>query len=160
MATLAKTEADRRNEIENTERTTTETAWITEHAPELLDRHREGFLPEAELLDRVRDVIFGAIVAPRYSRIVDHEILFTENCDPDAEYSADDAGELTAAEYAALQVIREQAGGGATVQACEHEGHCGCQHCGSVDNTQVVRRSARVSVKWGGRILSREYGLG
>jgi hypothetical protein len=160
----AKAEAERRNVARAAEaelRESRRTSWIEIHAPEFVPRWSEGLLPEKELLARVRDVVFAGLADwPRYVRIVDSDLWHDEHCMQAVPiYSTEDADELTADEYTALDTFRVQAPPGATVEAREHVGYCAGCNGDKRNDHDVVRRSVRVTVDWHGTSVSREYGL-
>jgi len=120
-------------------------------------RHKEGLLPQRELVDLIRERVFARLDAfDRYAKINADDIDHSDDCDHELspKYMVDAATELDADDYARLSRIRKAAPDGAEVEARKHVGVCTC--CTS---DRVYKRSALVSVEWHGRKLSREYAI-
>lgn len=139
--------------------------WISEHAPALMPRFDDGVLPEKELRDAVRDVVFSSLDGfGRYRRITVNDVAAA--CDADTpppcdnheiSFDVDVANELSAAEYDRLKAI-EKAMEHPSVTAVEAREHRAEYEYGD-GVALVVRRSARVSLDFLGFHLSREYAL-
>ena len=118
-------------------------------------RRGEGLLPDAEVLDMVRESLFGAIDVLRYGRLDEADVEHTDECaGPDVEFSAPNASSLDDRQYATLGRIRAAAPEGATVTPRVHRGHC--DEC---YGTTESKTSALVRLDWHGFRLSREYAL-
>lgn len=166
-------ENEAREKQEAVERKAAVQKWIDDHGSESMrDRAREGLLPEKELLDAVREQLFAPLDGfARYVRLTDADARHDRDCyAPDAtiKYRTEDADELTSNEYEVLKAIRaasvevdEVSGAEASsewaseVQPREHRIMCDRSDCPG----QTFRRSARVSIKWNGHTLTREYAL-
>lgn len=154
----ATAEAHRRNDAERDERRGVDAAWIAEHAPDLVARHADGWLPEAELLARLRDHVLRDLAEePRYQRLEKGDLVHADECyQADASYHVGDAEELTEEQYQRFQRLIRLSPEGATVEPREHAGWCsGC----AARNVAQLRHSALVTVTVLGRTLSREYAL-
>jgi hypothetical protein len=128
---------------------------------EQIERHNEGFLPEAEFLDLVRDKIFEVFTLDssirRYVRLTQGDVEHTGECyEGRAAFDSNEATQLSSATFAKLKHIRALARPieNVTVKAVLHTAECdGCSA------KTVERLSAKVTIVWNGRKLSREYAL-
>lgn len=157
--------------------------WVAEHCDaETQARHAEGFLPEAEILDRVRKHVFAPFDKfERYARLTsadarhDRDSEGCNHCEARVGFSTHEADELTAAEYARLTEIRKVLAANFSEARCvvanpaelrvpllsrkveprEHRAECKGSSCPG----PTMRRSARVEIEWNGHSLVREYAL-
>jgi len=153
-------EAARRNAELEKQRTSGLAAFV-ESQLDALSRKRfaEKLLPEQEALTRVRDHLFAALEKhPRYERLDGKDVEHEDTCiHPVYKFAADDAEELSAEQYAALERIRADAPKGAKVTPRVHR--VWCEGDGCEDSDTVEAASALVSLDWHGWRLSREYAL-
>lgn len=119
-------------------------------------RLEAGALPDEERDALVRDMVFAGLDGlDRYARLVRGDAPHAEDCDAegaDVEFDVHDQEELAAAQWDALQALRERAPEGAAITVRRHEAACAGDDC-----PIGVRWSLRVAVEWHGRTLSREY---
>jgi hypothetical protein len=127
---------------------------------EQIERHNEGFLPEVEFLDLVRDKLFECFSVDssirRFVRLTQGDVEHThECCEAKATFDSDEATELESAAFAKLKHIRAVAQPieNVTVKAVQHTAMC--DECGEM----TERHSALVTVTWNHRKFSREYAL-
>jgi hypothetical protein len=159
---LMRAERDRRNEEISSTRAAVTAAWIREYGtPSQKARHDEGVLPEAELLDAVRDWAFAPFTdwLNSYDRITASDIEHHDECEgDDCEFSVGVLDEMTEAEYGQLLLVRQAAATAPLPLVIEARYHKGwCDGCPGED--MVERSSVRITATWGGRKISREYAL-
>lgn len=142
--------------------------WLNDHGTESQKaRFAEGFLPDEELWNAIRDWAFLPLQdLPRYERLKIQDVHHTDDCDMydrescSADYDVNDATALTADEYERLKTVRQLA------RACPIDTevvarlHTATPACARESATYVVRRlGVLVSGSFAGRPLSREYAL-
>jgi hypothetical protein len=151
---------EQRERAERREREAAELrAWIAEHAPDMLERFDDGFLPAGatELHDRMADVVFAALDAEGvpYTPIEDDDIEHSEDCCyQESEYRSEEASGLSRLEYEMLKTLRRAAPVGATVQPRLHTARCG-----SCAESVVYRTGAVATMTVAGVKLRREFAL-
>lgn len=126
--------------------------WIVEYGDDNQKaRHKEGLLPEEEVLVAVTEHVFDDLEAnERYSSIKIEEVCRCE-CADDVKF-VKGPGPLSAKEYEHLTELRSEMPKGTAVEIVRHEGKCP-----SCDCEAVVRCSADLTLAWHGFTLKRRY---
>ena len=120
-------------------------------------------LPENELLDILRDIVFDGFDHPRYKRIEDREVQHVRHSCTAApvSYGTKEVGvKLPAAEFAVLNRIRASAHAATGRDLTELDFTVSPRQQTAWDcTTGISRYSAMVVFKWAGLSVGREYGL-
>jgi hypothetical protein len=141
------------------------------------ERHASGVLPEDELLHLARAELFRPFADLRRwsssgrsgvnltASAVKHTKRCTAKDGTGVKFETCQAGELTHDEWRSLKTIQElavavdahpwmrRAGAKVTIESQTH--WATCARC----EAEACRSSAKVSIQWAGRILTREYAL-
>lgn len=133
------------------------------------ERYHAQLLPEDELTQLARDELFKVFGdAPRWRALKKSEVQHYHCLGADGrhvEFETADVGELAHDEWENLKLITELAGmaqghewlsrsdGKVTVQSQSHWATC------TTCEAEICRSSAKVSIAWAGRILTREYAI-
>lgn len=128
-------------------------AWIANHAwdPTVLERWEAGVLPEDELKDALREVVFAPLeIFPRFKKLRASDF---ENADvySEVDYDVETLEAMDADEWTTYKAIEKAAPEGSTLKARKHVAVCGEE---SLDRVSVL-----VTVERFGFTLSREYAL-
>ena len=152
----AEIEVKKRNEAlarANAEEAAQLRAWIKEHAPELLERHDAGFLPQNDLLDAARNLLFAPLDSfARYERLTGDDLPYFDCSNHTPEFEVRTIEVLSADAFDKLKSIRA-AVPSAQIEVRAHE--VTCVDCDAL----TERTSALVSIDWRDYTLSREYAL-
>ena len=165
----ARAEAIRRNDDQRAKaqarQRAQEQALIAKHgSSSQQERWGEGVLPDEEIRQIARDVIFAAITVPIRQRIMFDEIPHTPDCLADVTMSDGDvtsvdtekATEFSSAEWEALKALRlclDSSEWHFDIDVRRRAVQC------DVCSESVARLEARVSTTWADRVLAREYDL-
>jgi len=101
-------------------------AWVPEHGtPSQQERLAAGMLPDAEVVDAMRDQAFAAVTLPLYELLTKEDIEHTEDCygERGLEYESVELHVATAVQFELLKLVRG-AMPGATVSLRRHTGKC------------------------------------
>ena len=145
--------ASRESKARDAQRTKALRDWVDQHGDDdQKARMAEGFLPEAEILEAVTEVIID-LPLPRYELLRRGDACDCA-CAGHVKFEERGPQYMDSAQYGRLTAARDSAPEGATVAAIEHRAACPSCKC-----VPIARVSARVTVPWNGWLLVRDYSI-
>ena len=132
------------------------TKWIEDNCDEgMVERRREGFLKDDEIIEEVMDQIFN-IPEEEYTTIKAYQACDCDKgCTGSVQMSVHHADHLDSSQFAVLAQVREAAPEGAEVILQMRK--AACPECACVP---LVRMTALVRLPWNGWMLQKAYALG
>lgn len=132
------------------------TKWIEDTCdPDMVERRREGFLKDEEIIEEAMDQIFN-IPEEEYTTIKAYQACDCDKgCTGSVQMFVLPVDHLDTSQFAALEQIREAAPEGAEVVPQMRK--AACPECACVP---LVRMTALVRLPWNGWMLQKAYALG